>query len=263
LQCWCLYQLTDAVARELGAEPASVIIINGDFNAAHARIGLRRRPVLWLGLPLWDILRNSERVALLAHEFAHQVNGDPAHGLVVGSAIRTLADWHRLLHPRFRWKRTRSLFDFAELIGSAFGVAVMRAIGSGVGAVLRLELSLNLRSSQEAEYFADQLAARVASASAAVSLTERLHLAKPCTQAIQFAARRGKDPWAAGREFVATLPPRELERLRRIDALHGTAIDASHPPTTLRVALLVQNTAADVRVTLSDDSAAAITCRPR
>lgn len=248
-----LFGLTDAVARSLGARPAEVIVVNGAFNAAHGKVGLRRRPVLWIGLALWNVLSGPERVALLGHEFGHQVNGDPTRGFITGTALRTLSDWYRLLHPRFRWKRTRSFFDFAELIGSSIAIAVIRAVGFLVGRLLRFEASLVFQSHQMAEYYADALAAQVGSADAAADCIDRLHLARPCTQAVVYAARRGTDDvWQAEREFVAKLPPKEFERLRRVDARHGTAIDSTHPPTGYRVALLRRLPSGSAAVTVTD-----------
>ena len=40
-----------------------------------------------LGLPLVSVLEPQERVALIAHEIAHDVNGDPARGTQV--AVRS------------------------------------------------------------------------------------------------------------------------------------------------------------------------------
>lgn len=232
-QAPALYAVTDAVAESVGAQPAAVIVVDGDFNAAHGRVGLRRHPVLWLGLPLWDVLIGSERVALLAHEFGHQVNGDVTHGFIVGTALQTLADWYQLFNPRVRRGR---------MTGSSITNAVFGFLRLGIAAVFRAEASLLLESIQKAEYYAEALGARVASARAAIGCTDRLHLARACVQAMEVAVRRGQqDIWTAEREFVATLPRHEYERLRRLDALHGTAIDATHPPTNLRVALLHNN----------------------
>jgi Zn-dependent protease with chaperone function len=229
-----------------------MIVFDANFNAAHGKIGLRRRPVLWLGMPLWEVLSDEQRVALLGHEFGHQVNGDLAYGLVVGTALRTLSDWYRLLQPSFRWKRTLSLFDLGELIGSAAAVGFLRTIGFGVGLLFRSQLALVLRSSQQAEYYADSLGATIGSRDAAMACMDTLHLAGPCVLAVQYAAKRHiQDVWVAERHFVTELPAKEWERFRRIDAARGTSIDTSHPPTTLRVELLRLSPVLSPRIELS------------
>ena len=63
-----LYGVADRVAAHLGCPPSYLILANGQFNASYARIGLRRRSVLTLGLPLWEILTPQERIALLGSE---------------------------------------------------------------------------------------------------------------------------------------------------------------------------------------------------
>lgn len=41
---------------------------------------LRPNSMLRLGMPPWTVLSGPERIALLGHEFGHQVNGDPGQG---------------------------------------------------------------------------------------------------------------------------------------------------------------------------------------
>ena len=43
--------------------------------------------MLFIGLPLFAILDDAERVSVLGHELAHGVNGDPTRGFVVGTAM--------------------------------------------------------------------------------------------------------------------------------------------------------------------------------
>ncbi len=52
-----------------------------------------------LGLPLLAILDNQEKIALIAHELAHDVNGDPARTFFIGAAVGALIEWHQLLLP--------------------------------------------------------------------------------------------------------------------------------------------------------------------
>jgi len=84
-------------------------LLEEEFNASFGRVGWKQREVLTLGLPLWAILEDAERVALIAHELAHGVNGDPVRGFYVGSAVAALARWHVLLHPDRIWDEEKGV----------------------------------------------------------------------------------------------------------------------------------------------------------
>ncbi|MEV6986676.1 M48 family metallopeptidase [Sphaerisporangium sp. NPDC051017] len=90
-----LYALADRVAAELGAPPAELIEVTPGFGMSHTRVGLRRHGVLTIGLALWEVLTPEERVAALAHEFGHAVNGDPRRDLWFHSAVEALTHWNR------------------------------------------------------------------------------------------------------------------------------------------------------------------------
>jgi hypothetical protein len=94
-----LFGLLDRVGAEVGARPVHAVVVSGEFNASYGAVGLRRRRVLELGLPLWDALTGQQRVALIGHELAHGVNGDSRHGLIVGTSLSTLARLHHATRP--------------------------------------------------------------------------------------------------------------------------------------------------------------------
>lgn len=54
-----LYGLLDRVAAQVGARLVDVVVADHDFNAGYGAVGLRRRRVLYVGLPLWRTLRAS------------------------------------------------------------------------------------------------------------------------------------------------------------------------------------------------------------
>ena len=58
-----------------------MIAFTAEFNASFTTVGWRGTPVFRLGVPLLTILDDQEIVALLAHEMAHEVNGDAAPAL--------------------------------------------------------------------------------------------------------------------------------------------------------------------------------------
>lgn len=249
------YALLDRVASAINARPVEMVIVDADFNASYRRAGLRRQEVLTLGVPLWIALNDQERIALLGHELAHQVNGDLSYGLVVGSALQTLNRWQQILDYRGFRRPYRSRTDTAEL----FVRGVMAMLGKAVLAVLLLERSLMYGVQQRAEYFADRLAADVGSTEAAVDLTDKLHLARPCMRRIgSIVPRDESTPWIVAQQYLAEVSPKEWERLRRIDAQAGQAIDVTHPATTLRCELLKRHPAATPLVVSSSAEQASI-----
>jgi Zn-dependent protease with chaperone function len=255
-----LFELLCRLGKHVGSRPVDVIVLDARFNASHGQIGVRRRRVLWIGLSLWNVLDDQERVGVLAHELADQVNGDLSHGLVVGSALRTLAGWMAVLYaPTRPRQRAGSVFEALEMLGELLASIAMRLMGSLIGALYRLERSLLFQSQQRAEYYADWLAAKAASTDAMVRCLDTFHVARLCTLAVRFAAQRGQpDIWKAERQFLSDLSPREWERLRRLDARQATSIDSTHPPTNLRIELLRQKPLETGSVSMSSAEAAAI-----
>jgi Zn-dependent protease with chaperone function len=91
-----LYRVVDTVVDSLGAPKTYGIVVNEDFNASYGQFGWRRKGVLSIGLSLWMILDEEEKVALIAHELAHSVNGDAARGFYIGLAMNSLENWYAL-----------------------------------------------------------------------------------------------------------------------------------------------------------------------
>lgn len=78
----------DEVSAALNAPQIDRVVITEDFNAFVTQT--RRHRVLGIGALLWQAITPAERRAVIAHEIAHLVNGDPARGRVIGSALQTL-----------------------------------------------------------------------------------------------------------------------------------------------------------------------------
>lgn len=98
---------------------------------------------------------------------------------------------------------------------------------------------LAVRAGQMAEYRADLEAVRVGGKAAAALMLRTLLLDGRIGQALQTAVNRGDvDVWQAQRAAVADVAPRELDRAERVARRTLQRIDASHPPTHLRLDLL-------------------------
>jgi Zn-dependent protease with chaperone function len=229
-----LFALLDRVAAELKAKPVEVVITAGAFNAAYATVGLRRHRVLYLGLPLWEVLPADQKIALLGHELAHGVNGDSRHGLIVGSSVAALVRLRGLFRPaRSRYRSNAFLGLFAKLIQVVMSLAI--------GAVLQLQNLITLRARQRAEYYADTLAGRLASPSSAAGMLDTLVIGRGTYSYVAERQAFRKDSagfWDELQAAIAAVPETERERRRRASARQPGRLDESHPPTYLRVATL-------------------------
>jgi heat shock protein HtpX len=58
--------------------------------------------------------------------------------------------------------------------------------------------------------------------------------------------------------MIRTIPPRELERIRRVERLEGSRLDYSHPPTAYRVEVIEAGPDLEPAYVLSDELAARI-----
>lgn len=251
-----LYALVDEVARVVGTRGVDTIAVDAAANASVMTYGARGRRLLILGLPLWESLTPQQRIALLGHELGHYGNGDARHGLILGTAYRSLVTWRYVLAPIAE----PSLPEMAANLLCL----VPRLVVEGV---LMLLDRLTLRAAQRAEYLADSAAARAGSTEAAVGLMDRLLVLDSVVTTLRREAntaltgRRGagrSEDRAAGlwerlAAHVESIPGHEHERRRRAGALRGHAVDSTHPPTHLRRACLLLAAPVPAAVTADQD----------
>jgi Zn-dependent protease with chaperone function len=244
-----LFRLLDALADLMGADRFLGVTLRPMDTAGVLTFGLRRRRVLLIGVPLWEVLAPQERLAVLAHEVAHSVNYDAEIGHAVSGALHTLRRWYALTHPltlvtRNSRLRTSSVLDFVLPIG---------LIHAGAVAMLR-------RSKPRAEYLADHLAASVASTDAVCSAFTRFPTSRAATAVLAAAlrARVPSHPWRMVRDYAAALPEHERRRLALIEEREGMGVDSTHPPTHLRLRMLRERPALPARLTLGEEWSAAI-----
>ncbi|HEV2637021.1 MAG TPA: M48 family metallopeptidase [Actinocrinis sp.] len=235
------FALLDRCAGGLGAPVPQQVRFVDAFNAGTFRIGLLRGHAgMRVGAPLWVVLSGQERIALLGHELGHQINGDVSHGLWANSAQASLAEWVKLVNPRFRRARRGSraygLAAVADLIAPYFLFVVciipfLLVLGS-----LRGLRRLDLSSGQRAEYLADELGSRIGSSAALIGLLDKLALRASVTHYLTLKAnqRSTEDPWPGLREYVETIPGHEKRRRVFVEVAQHTRIDSSHPANYLR-----------------------------
>ncbi|MCB0008025.1 MAG: M48 family metalloprotease [Anaerolineales bacterium] len=249
-----LYQLIDSISTTIGGRPIDGVALVPSYNAAYTQAGWRRRRYILLGYPLFYVLAPQEKVAILAHELAHGVNGDPLRGLFVGSAVNSLAYWATALRPTRIWQVTPGMP--LAIFSAIFMVPVnwaMRALAGLLRLIAQGLLTLVFRDSQRAEYLADSLAAQVAGSAAMLSGLEKLYLLESVRTAVQqhVLGNAKSDMFAAIKSRIASVPTRELERLRRVNLAEFARLDITHPPTPHRVSLLRQNPILQPQMVLS------------
>ncbi|WP_181448883.1 M48 family metallopeptidase [Nonomuraea aridisoli] len=227
-----LFALLDRIGAEVGAPRTDLVAVSGAVNASFGTYGWRRRRVVEIGYPLWLVLTPRERVALLAHEMAHSSNGDGRYGVVVGSALHSLDVLRDV--TKFDWQE-------GDGVGRLVAEALLAVLGLPVrGLIVAMELLL-YRSSQRAEYRADELAARAAGTTATISLLDALITRVESVRYFLEAsviATKTDGLWAAIRSQAESLPESERERRRRAARLEELRVDRTHPPTYLRMSRL-------------------------
>lgn len=232
-----LYQLVDMVSEHLGTSRVDGIVVDETFNAAFGRVGIRHEKILWLGLPLWSILSDEEKLDLLAHEIAHDVNNDYRKGALIGSATRTLFVLHEVLIPTEIWPISMGFLGFAAVPFTLLSLGVSYIVRYCALALEHLLWS----SGQRAEYYADILAASVVGKQASISGMEKILYRKVIEAEVRlFALQRvpQSNLFDNLRRRIATVPRSEIERLRRVSQYEVDRMNISHPPTALRLQMI-------------------------
>ncbi|MFD2763374.1 M48 family metallopeptidase [Micromonospora eburnea] len=231
-----LHALVEEVAGAIGASAPHVIGVDSSINAYTTAVGLRRRRVLCLGLPLWGALDGQERVALLGHELGHFVNGDVRRLLVTDPALTMLGNAADLFRPRRDTPNGGLLEMIGEWLGRILSWLVSRLLFLG-----HLVLVCTaLRDSQRAEYLADEMSARVAGTAGATRLLDVLLSHESVALVVRQGARGGQGPtgWRAGMRRSLAGAAERLPLVRQLSIREDASLFATHPPAGLRHRML-------------------------
>lgn len=226
-----LHALVVEVAHLLHAPVPRIIRIHADVNAFVTREGLPPQFSLTLGLPLIYGLRAQEFLSVLAHEIAHEVSGDPARGQWIGNALSMLGTLNMVLAP----------LPVARLQLSQLPVQIVRwVIFLPFWGLSWLFQSLLGEENQRAEFRADLIAAQIAGSEPALRTLDKLHFGNLLEVALQKQRSMPERPHAflELRHSWDRLGPQQLEQQRTSMTQERLRLDASHPPTSDRIAVL-------------------------
>jgi Zn-dependent protease with chaperone function len=232
-----LYEYSDAICSHLGCAPLDGIEIDNEYNAGMGRYGFKRERIMTLGLPMWHYLKNDEKTALLGHEIAHNVNGDPNRNFVVLYAVNTLQLLYYFLRPEQIWPSDAGIWGIGVVPFNVFlrGFALLPLFGSYV------LLHIFWQNSQRAEYYADYLSTKVCGKEAAIRSLKSHYYDATFRHALHSKTLNPKlhsDLFTLATERYQDVPELEIERRTRIDKIKLSRVDVTHPPTWHRIEFL-------------------------
>ena len=252
-----LHTFVDRVAAAVGAPAPHVIVVGSEFGAHSGSVGLRRQRVLWLGLALFGALPPQQRVALLANQLGHFVNGDVRRLGLTQPALTTLGKLSGVFAaPTGGWTMRDPMTGRSPLSLIAMEMAsnprassfawltdfVSQVVGVGFAAVHMVATTATLRDSQRAQYFADQRTAQVAGTASTAAFLNVL-LGGPVTASVIARSARSGETERGWRAELAVLMDRQAARitpLRQLSVRREVSLFASHPPSGLRAQLVEQ-----------------------
>ncbi len=246
-----LHSIVNRIADTLGSPRVSTIVLTPEFNASFQKVGLRQHSVLCLGVPLLAILDKEEFTALVGHELAHGINGDPNRGVYIGSAVNALTYWSYLLHPRVLYEEGSG---FVGLVSIPFKLVAL--LFSNLTQVTAFVLvNLLWRNSQRSEYLADYLASTISGTSSMVRMLHKLYFGHIFTETVHHYII-GKPKWSFFEEFTSRANNLSSEQLQTIKAREyspESQIDTTHPPTVKRIEFLKKHFVEASRAAITND----------
>lgn len=257
-----LFRLVRRTAEAIGAPIPHTIGIDNGYNASAGIIGLSRRRLLIIGLPMLAVLRPQERVALLGHELGHYINRDSRRSFSTQPALSAFGTAAQLLSPQ-------GMTQLAQGGGLAGGFAMLSIpliaplMWVASQALWLGHLGANMigaRVAQRAEFYADDLAARAAGSEAAASMMDIFVDAVAITTIIGSRSRNRElaAGWREGVERSRSGNAARMHRLRQLSIRTEAGVFNSHPAAGLRHRLIQSAPYRTPAVTLTLADSAAI-----
>lgn len=248
-----LYALIDQISGLLKAPALTGIVLTEHYNASVRQFGWRRRSVLYLGIPLWEMLSVEERLSVLGHEIGHLVNRDPMNNRLPALAFTILFKTGHAICPEKLVPKglTHGRVVMAEEWAAVSGAMLLMIpvnlalamIARGFWATGHVLLGLLWAESQRAEYRADLLGMQLSGMEPALSEMEKLTGADLVWSEVRERINRRQqnadtELFTSIRTRWANLPETEKERRRRLLRQEHHRLDATHPATVFRMEML-------------------------
>lgn len=252
-----LFALLDRAADALGARRLDHVFVGPEWNASASVVGLRRRKVLVLGLPLWVSARPQERVFLLGHELGHFVNRDVRRGLLTQPACTMFANLADLVRPD---KAGGLHLDDHLGFGLLSKLANMIAtpfLWTLTYALFLIHIGLTMlaaRDGQRAEYYADALAIELAGTKASTFL-DLLNDSFLTVVGARARGNHGFADWHTAVEQARVVQTERLGRLRQVSQRWEASPFSEHPPYGLRHRMLSTAPYVDPKIVLTEEEA--------
>ncbi|MEU1198649.1 hypothetical protein ABZ446_20715 [Streptomyces sp. NPDC005813] len=264
-----LHALVDRVAAVTGIRRVDAIAVDQGYGSRCIRVGLRRRRVLVLGLPLWEVLTTDQRLALLGHDLGRNA-GTELSTAWIEAALDALSTWADVVRSSPEADKARMaaldshIFDAGATamgrqnsttnMGAALAAPLQDTLAQGALLLHRLLNRLSEQSGELTEYRADEAAARTASSDSAEELLRVLLLRETALAALARTARSTTDIWPQLRDAVTSVPDTERERRLHVSRLR----DGETPPARLRLRYIRALNVPQAAVYVSDEETQAI-----
>ncbi|MFF5215905.1 M48 family metallopeptidase [Micromonospora sp. NPDC000442] len=254
-----LHRLVERVGDSVGAPKPDLIVLNDDWNAAAAVVGVRRTRLLLLGVPLLVGLSPQEMVALIGHELGHFRWADSRRRLLTQPArtfFGMLATATRPPHGDAHDRDVAGIYALFYTLWQLVGGAV-----SWLLFVVHLLMNtLDAREGRRAEVRADAMAASAAGSTAALSMIDVLALSPLLAPLVTAHGTPGvaMDVW---RRSIATTRAEQVVRLpvlRQLTIREHASLLASHPAPGRRHQVISGMPHQDASVVVTPDEAATL-----
>lgn len=240
-----VHRMVAALSEAVGVRPPRVVTVDTSFNAYVTQAGWAHRSALVIGLPLWTVLKDDQRVALLGHELGHLRGRDTVTGVITSAAHGIAERVTLLLTPLSRgaysdFEEYDDVMEHSQGFMNRIGRMILHVVALPLLGVVRVLDRLALADSHHREFAADLRAAQVAGTAASVgALAIGMNL--PGIHAVANAAVRRQEDAFAALDAVRRRPApsaADVERLHLLAAGEQRRWDSSHPTDARRLQLL-------------------------
>ncbi|WBB51130.1 M48 family metalloprotease [Verrucosispora sp. WMMA2044] len=254
-----LHRLVERVGDAVDAPKPDVIVLNNDWNAGAAVVGVRRTRVLLLGVPLLVGLTPQETVALIGHELGHFRWADSRRRLLTQPARTFFGVLATATRPPHGDAHDRELAGVHALFYTLWQV-----VGGAVSwllFVVHLAMNtLDAREGRRAEVRADAMASSAAGSTAALSMIDVLVLSPVLAPLVTAYGTPGgaMDVWRRAIATTRTQRAGQLPMLRQLTIREHASLLASHPAPGRRHQVISQLPYRDASVVVAPDEAAVL-----